>query len=287
MRRSAISLDRRVGQGRVERALQEAHPVVEQVEALEAVAHEVEVGLEARRRPSAAASARDPGSGDARNAIGDPHPAVGELVGVEVGAQEDGAAAAAGAALDEVAGARASARTASRQRSRWSSRARPIAVYGQERRRGAGVRARRAERGCAASRRYAILVVADRVAQLDRRPSGRPLGDAGGQVREAHLVLEVVLVEQRGLHDVAGTGPSARSSLLGALEEDVVLEDHRPEADLLGDLEQLAAALGALEAVERGGELGLAREPLLLDDDREAEVDREHDDAGAAGRARR
>ncbi len=131
-----------------------------------------------------------------------------------------------------------------------------------------------------AIRRYGDLVVADRVAQLvgDQRPA--PV-DARGELLEADLVLEVVLVEQRRLHRVEVAALRALE-LLVALEEDVVLEHHRPEADLLRDLEQLPAPVGALEAVEHGRQLGLPGEPLLLDHDREPEVDRQDHDAQRA-----
>ena len=87
-----------------DRALEEPDPVVEQVEALEAVADEVEVGLEAGDALAGQASGADRGSGEARKRSATQTRAVGQLVGVEVGPHEDGAAAAAGAALDEVAG---------------------------------------------------------------------------------------------------------------------------------------------------------------------------------------
>ena len=200
MRSSASSLDRRVGQRRRERSLQEAHAVVEQVEALEAVAHEVEVGLEAGDARAAGASAPRRGSGDGPEPVGDPHPAVGQLVGLEVGAHEDGAAAAAGAALDEVAGH----------------------VVGADRRRGsarggragpgpspctAGTTRRPRSSGPAGPSRLAhepavrLLVVAHRVAQHPRVGLPSVLG-AAREVLEAHLVLEVVLVEQRGLEQL-------------------------------------------------------------------------------------
>ena len=54
-----------------------------------------------------------------------------------------------------------------------------------------------------------------------------------------------------------------------------VLEDHGPQPGRLRHLEQLVAALAALQPVEGLGELGLGRQPLLLDDDGQAEVDRE------------
>ena len=79
------ALDRRVGQRVAERALQEAHAVVEQVEALEAVAHQVEVGLEAGDAVVGELRRLRRGSGDGAEPVGDPHLAVGHLVGVEVG----------------------------------------------------------------------------------------------------------------------------------------------------------------------------------------------------------
>ena len=71
------------------------------------------------------------------------------------------------------------------------------------------------------------------------------------------LVLEVVLVEQRALEqvEVPARAPVDRRSSASAI--DVVLEEHRPEPESLGELEQLLLALGALEAVEHRRQLGL------------------------------
>ena len=88
---------------RVRLPLEEADPVVEELEALEPVAHEVQVGLEGGH---AGAGQLRGGLRRRRRAelVGHPDPPVGELVGVEVGAHEDRAPAPAGAALEQVAG---------------------------------------------------------------------------------------------------------------------------------------------------------------------------------------
>src|SRR5436190_11497017 len=49
------------------------------------------------------------------------------------------------------------------------------------------------------------------------------------------------------------------------------------EADRLAQLEQLVAALGALQAVEECSELGAGIESVLVGDEREAVVDRQDD----------
>ena len=59
----------------------------------------------------------------------------------------------------------------------------------------------------------------------------------------------------------------------------VVLEEDRLQPGRLRDLQEHVLALGRLEPVEQLRELGLALEPLVLDDDREAEVHREHEHA--------
>ena len=51
----------------------------------------------------------------------------------------------------------------------------------------------------------------------------------------------------------------------------------RVEPDLLGQAQEHVLARRALEVVEHGGELGLRGQELLLDHDRQAEVDRQHD----------
>ena len=84
---------------------------------------------------------------------------------------------------------------------------------------------------------------------------------AAREVVEPHLVLEVVLVEQRALDDVEvpARGPRWRGSRLPASGA----PDQLSEPQRLGQLEQLAPALGALEPVERRGELGPRLERAL------------------------
>ena len=64
----------------------------------------LQVGVEAGDAVRRSAARCWLGLPESPEAVGDPHPPVGELVRVEVGPHEDGPAAAAGAALDEVAG---------------------------------------------------------------------------------------------------------------------------------------------------------------------------------------
>ncbi|MDZ7673811.1 MAG: hypothetical protein U5K30_01895 [Acidimicrobiales bacterium] len=91
---------------------------------------------------------------------------------------------------------------------------------------------------------------------------------------EPGLVVEVVLVEQRGLHgpQVPRRGPR---ELLVPLEVHVVLEQHGTEPDVFRELEQVVLALDAREPVELGHERGSAFEEVVLGDDRQPEVDRD------------
>ena len=84
------------------RAGQEPHPVVEEVEAGEAVADEVEIGAEAGD-PRLGQLDAGGGRGGGAEAVDDPDLPIGDLVRIEVRAHEDGAATAPGAALDQVA----------------------------------------------------------------------------------------------------------------------------------------------------------------------------------------
>ena len=65
-------LDRRVGERLGERALEKAHPVVEQAEALEAVADGVQVGDEVGEPRRRASVLRPRASAGPPNAVGDP-----------------------------------------------------------------------------------------------------------------------------------------------------------------------------------------------------------------------
>jgi len=121
-----------------------------------------------------------------------------------------------------------------------------------------------------------LLVLSYRIAQS--RPPGRrrvalDSGLATEQV-EANLVLQVVLVQQCGFDDPQVALGRAFDDL-GALEEDVVLEHHRPHPDLFREFEKVVASFRALEMIERRHKAGFATEPLFLDNDRESEIDRQ------------
>ena len=96
-----------------------------------------------------------------------------------------------------------------------------------------------------------------------------------GQVGQADLVLEVVLVHQAAHHAVeVALGEPLDGGLV--LEVDPVLEDHGLDAHGLGQLQQEVLALGALQVVEHGGQLGLAGQAGLLHHDGQPEVDGQH-----------
>ena len=103
-----------------------------------------------------------------------------------------------------------------------------------------------------------------------------------GEAEEPHLVVDVVLVEQRGL-DGAEVAPAQPADLADVPGVVVVLVEHRPQARLLGHLEQLLAALEALEVLEHGRHLGLGRQPGLLHEDRQAVVDGQHHEPEGLG----
>ena len=129
------------------------------------------------------------------------------------------------------------------------------------------------------------LHLARRVAEL--RPFGHLAElDAAREVLEPELVVEVQLVEQRRREQVE-VAVRAPAHEVAAAVVVVVLEEDRLQAGRLRDLQQHVLALGRLEPVEQRGELGLALEPLVLDDDREPEVDRGARARAAAGRTRR
>ena len=148
-----------------------------------------------------------------------------------------------------------SRRTASSDASRWSSWALAHRRVRQERRSG-GVVGPGGREALALELAVGLLGVAHRVAQLDRR-AGRVVPALGGEQRQPDLVLEVVPVEQRVLEE----GEVAADRAIGPglpLEVVGVLEDHGPQPRGLGDLEQLVAALAALEPVEGRSSSGCA-----------------------------
>src|SRR3954447_20710146 len=83
-------------EGRREGPVEEVDPAIEQAEAAEALPDEVQVGGEARRL---VVGRKLP----LTEAVCHPDPGGGELVGVEVAAQEDRRTAASGAAVDQIA----------------------------------------------------------------------------------------------------------------------------------------------------------------------------------------
>ena len=87
----------RVGQCFRGRSLEECHTLVEQIEVREHVPHRVQVGWE---RPAAVGA----GVAASVEAIGQPDPGAGQLVGLQEAAHEDRGAPAADAAVHEVAG---------------------------------------------------------------------------------------------------------------------------------------------------------------------------------------
>ena len=165
-----------------------------------------------------------------------------------------------------------SLRTASRQRLQVVEAAPTHRGVREERRRGIVVRPRGAQSlsfqsfvpDAIDARRIAEVVHVD-------RPTRR---DPVGQMLQPDLVLEVVLVEKGGLDHPQVLLPCAFEGF-GVLIEDVVLEDHRLDAGVFRQLHEVEAPGRTLEVVERGRKRRSAREPFLLDDDREAEVDGE------------
>ena len=121
------------------------------------------------------------------------------------------------------------------------------------------------------------LHLADGVAEL-RAIDGLGALDAVGEVQESELVIEVQLVEQRGLEEVqipiGGPGDQVAAAIVV-----VVLEEDRLEAGRFRDLQQDVLARGRLEAVEERFQIGLANESRFLDDDREPEIHGEHEPA--------
>ena len=155
-------------------------------------------------------------------------------------------------------------------------------MYGKEQLAGHGVRSRA---GLPRQLQLANLA-AEVVSGIAKAiPVGRgavPL--TGGQVLETRLVVDVVLVEQGTPQhrEEAPDGPGA--ALQVEARHQVALLDQQLEAKRLAQLEQLLAALGALQPVELLRERRLRRQPLLLRDEGKPEVDREDDQRAAGGR---
>ena len=213
-----------------------------------------------RSRPSDSAVAREP--------VRDEDPAVGDLPGLEIGTHEDGAPAPTRPALDKIAGDPLGADRveAAVQVGELGSSHRRVGNEGVD---GATRRPRRphalAERSVPR-----FTVVAHRIA----KPLGRPPRRRGlpAEQLEPELGLQVVLVLQ-GRLDHSEVTLDGALQLRGVAEEDVVLEQHRPQAHVFGDFEKLVAAVGVLEVIERRAQLRVLVEPLTVDDDRETEVD--------------
>ena len=111
-------LDGRVGQHHRQITHDEADAIVEQVEPVEALAHDVEIrqqvrepgsaagyaGVVAHRRTGLARCRRGVARWAAAEGVGHPHGRAIQEMGVEVAPHEDGAAPASGPTLDQVAG---------------------------------------------------------------------------------------------------------------------------------------------------------------------------------------
>ena len=102
--------------------------------------------------------------------------------------------------------------------------------------------------------------------------------DAAREVLEPELVIEVELVEERRREQIEVAGRAARHGVALAVVV-VVLEQDRLEPGRLRDLQEIVFAFGRLEVIEEPRELGLLLEPRFLHDDRETEVDRQHQHA--------
>ena len=185
------------------RALDEPHPVVKQVEPGEPVPHDVEVGLEAGDTPFGERRSQL-GLGAGPEPVDDPHAGVRHLVGVEVGAHEDGATTPARAALHQVA---IDPLAPDRVERRLEVVELGLAHGGIGQERGCGgVVGPGGREPVAFERPIGVLGVAHRVAQCDRvRALLRPLGSEQVQ---PDLVLQVVPIEQRVLEEreVPGDG---------------------------------------------------------------------------------
>ena len=173
-----------------------------------------------------------------------------------------------------------STRMVSRHRSRWSRRTRPMVVYGNAASRSPESSRSLPVRRAGASWRNSFLRQAPGVAQLERRGHVRRARGTAEQVLDAHLVLEVVLVEQRALQQVEVAARGPLRSCCFALVEDAVLEHHRLAAASARPSSISSRRPAALSRCSSSAtELGLAGDARLLDHDGQPEVDRQHEQA--------
>ena len=122
------------------------------------------------------------------------------------------------------------------------------------------------------------LEVLERIAQR-LRCGQLAVGRGGGDVRQPHLVLDVVVVEQRALEEVR-VALAADLQLAAAAVPDRPARRRPPPAGCA----RTARAAGSRpsadsSSVELRRELGPLREGLLLGHDGETEVDRQQDEA--------
>jgi hypothetical protein len=267
---------RLVGQRRGPLALEELDPVVEEAEALEGLADVVDVGPQVEHLGDGRGGL---GGRERAERVGHPDVAAVDLVALEVAAHEHGRPTSARAEVGEVA---ADGGEPDPVEAALEGAQAGLADLGVGQR-GDGVLAPvhrvAAEMGGVHVVGAALEVLAGIAQGLGARQVA--VGRALGEVRQAQLVLDVVVVEQRAAQHVE-VALGAPLEAAGRAVEDVLLVGGGVEPDPLGQLEQLVTALGRLEVVEDGGQRGLAGEAVLLDHDRQAEVDRQHDDAQRA-----
>ena len=179
--------------------------------------------------------------------VHDPDRGLGHEVRLEVAPQEDGAATPPGAALHQVAGDVPGAD----QVERLFQVVDADPAHGRPREVGHELVGLVAQATGVAQGGEDLGVAAqqpERIGDLDGRRA-RPLLEVADQLLDAQLVLDVVLVEQRALEQVQ-VAVGAGVDLAFAHGEHALLEDGGPQADVLGQLEQLAAAGRALEVVQ-------------------------------------
>ena len=264
-------LDRRVRQRGRDLTLQEAHAIVEEVEARERVSDDVQIGPLVHVAPGRALGrSRCLRPREPAERIGHPDDLGGDLVRGKVTAHEDRAATTPGSALDEVAGHVLAANDFEAR----LEMLQPVMPH----RRGREPRLRAGSRRTGASSNLELPREPEqeplRVVQLCRLRSLAAFG-APAQVLETHLVLEVVLVEQRTLEEVeVAVRGRFEPPLVGEVQ--VVLEEKVVQADRFGELELAQASLGTLELVEHARQPRALRQPPLVHHDGEPEVER-HD----------
>ena len=251
--------------------MQEVRAIVEEIEALEAVSHQVEVRAQVRESVGAIRSQSIIGGGT--KAIRDPDLPIREAMGFHIRSQEDPCAAAPRAAVGEVAAdafladrVEACVQPIEPDATEWCVRVVRNGRLGFVTRAGPSELAQPAE---------GFGIAADGVA--DAVDIGRrSLFYVVRERRDPQFVLEVVLVDQAALHAVEiSSGESLDRPF--TREEDAVLEEQRADACLLGEFEESILALRALQAIDLRLQCRLALETLFFDDDRQPEIDRQHD----------